>query len=105
MSTHLQTNESKIIPASMRPDGSWRKARRVKDGYVPQEDVPLYKIRGKDGISISMFPILTDIEEGEREECNQPEVNKSSVNKEVYFISKTLSDTLKFDNSKKVDNN
>ncbi|XP_016980360.2 partner of Y14 and mago-like [Drosophila rhopaloa] len=105
MSTHLQSNESKIIPASMRPDGSWRKARRLKDGYVPQEDVPLYKIRGKDGISISRFPILTDIEEGEGKECNQPEVNKSSVNKEVCLISKTLSDILKLDDSEEVDNN
>jgi partner of Y14 and mago protein len=33
----------RIIPASVRPDGSIRPERRVKQGYTPAEDVATYK--------------------------------------------------------------
>ncbi|VDM29674.1 unnamed protein product [Toxocara canis] len=46
-----------FIAASQRADGTWRKARRVKEGYVPQEEQPRYESPAAQFCRDSKYPI------------------------------------------------
>lgn len=35
-------NGERVIPASIRPDGTVRKERKVRPGFVPEEDISTY---------------------------------------------------------------
>lgn len=42
------TNDSgeKVLPGSRRPDGTVRKERKIRAGYVPQDEQPVYQSVG-----------------------------------------------------------
>lgn len=36
----------KVLPGSRRPDGTVRKERKIRAGYVPQDEQPVYQSGG-----------------------------------------------------------
>nr|XP_056717761.1 partner of Y14 and mago [Euleptes europaea] len=93
MATPYVTDETgKYIASTQRPDGTWRKQRRVKEGYVPQEEVPVYENK-----YVKFFKSKPDLPPGLNAEVNTPVAKQASKGPEgsETGLSKTAKRNLK----------
>jgi len=95
-----QTSGERHIPESVRPDGSTRKAIKIRPGYRPPEDVEVYKNRtaetfrnvGKGGV-----PGAEGLEDGGKGEPASAATNKNAKRREARRKAKAADEARKDD--------
>ncbi|MGH0145742.1 UNVERIFIED_CONTAM: hypothetical protein FKN15_038760 [Acipenser sinensis] len=89
-SPYVSGESGKYIAASQRPDGTWRKPRKVRDGYVPQEEVPVYENK-----YVKFFKGKPDLPPGMNPEVAQAKQQGAPVSTDTAGLSKTAKRNLK----------
>ena len=58
MSSQDGKDGERLIESTRRPDGTYRRERRVRPGYVPQDEQPVYQSKGTLVKPVSFLTLL-----------------------------------------------